>query len=85
MDMKKRMVYMRRDKERNYKIRAAYSDQVSELEQQNRMLARKIACEGIVLLENDGVLPLDKSENKIALYGNGARRTIYVGDRKSVV
>lgn len=73
----KRMVYMKKLNE--YTIRASDCDQVSELEKKHRMLARSIATESIVLLENDGVLPLDKKEHKIALYGNGVRRTIYGG------
>ena len=40
-------------------------------------LARKICAEGIVLLENNGVLPL--KTDKIALYGAGARHTAFGG------
>ena len=36
----------------------------------HRRLAYEAACEGIVLLENDGTLPLEP--DKIALYGSGA-------------
>lgn len=46
-------------------------------EKQHRILARELATEGIVLLKNDGVLPL-KIKN-IALFGNGARKTIKGG------
>ena len=66
-------------KTKGYEIRASYTDEVSELEKKNRILAKEIAAEGIVLLENDGVLPLHADDIKIALYGNGARRTIYGG------
>ena len=44
---------------------------------QNRRVARRAAGEGFVLLENDGVLPLDPC--KIALYGAGARLTVKGG------
>lgn len=44
---------------------------------ENRSLIRKCAAEGMVLLENNGVLPL--KSGKIALYGAGAGGTIYCG------
>lgn len=44
----------------------------------NRQIARKAAAEGIVLLKNDGVLPLKKG-SKIALFGSGAGQTIKGG------
>lgn len=75
--MKKDKIQLQKTKE--YEIRASYTDEVSELEKKNRILAKEIAAEGIVLLENDGVLPLHTDDIKIALYGNGARRTIYGG------
>ena len=34
------------------------SDKATILEEKNRNLAKKIASEGIVLLKNEGVLPL---------------------------
>lgn len=40
---------------------------------------RRLAAECMVVLENDGVLPLKKISSKIALYGNGARNTIKGG------
>lgn len=43
----------------------------------NTALIRKCAAEGIVLLENNGVLPL--KPGKIALYGAGAGGTVYCG------
>ena len=43
----------------------------------SRALSREAAAEGFVLLKNDGVLPL--KDNKIALYGAGARRTVKGG------
>ena len=50
----------------------------SERERAHRVIARKAAAEGIVLLENNGVLPLKKGSN-VALYGGGARHTIKGG------
>ena len=50
----------------------------SERERAHRVIARKAAAEGIVLLENNGVLPLKKG-SKVALYGGGARHTIKGG------
>ena len=44
---------------------------------ENAALIRKCAAEGIVLLENDGILPL--LSGKIALFGAGARGTMYCG------
>ena len=55
----------------------------SELELKNRALARKVAAEGFVLLENDGTLPLNKK--KIALYGSGARMTVKGGTGSGAV
>ena len=50
---------------------------ISELENRNRILAYRAACEGIVLLENNGVLPL--KPGRIALYGAGAVNTVKGG------
>ena len=50
---------------------------VSALEEANRKLAYEAACEGIVLLENDGTLPL--KPGRIALYGSGAISTVKGG------
>lgn len=52
-------------------------EEVTSRESANRELAREAACEGIVLLENDGALPL--KPGKIALYGSGAISTIKGG------
>ncbi len=46
-------------------------------EQQHMELARKLAGECVVLMENDGTLPL--LPGKLALYGSGARRTVKGG------
>ena len=54
------------------------TDRVTDRERKNRLLARRAAAQGMVLLENDGVLPL-KPGAKLALFGEGARRTIKGG------
>ena len=51
---------------------------VSPREEKIRRLARKAAAEGMVLLENNGILPLAEG-SKIALFGNGARYTVKGG------
>lgn len=53
------------------------TDEISERESAHRQLARTIAAEGMVLLKNDGVLPL--KNKKIALFGAGARMTVKGG------
>ena len=53
------------------------TDEMSERELNHRQLARNVAAEGIVLLRNDGVLPLQNK--KIALFGAGARMTVKGG------
>lgn len=50
----------------------------SEREKRNREIARKAAAEGMVLLKNEGILPL-KAEAKVALFGGGAVSTIKGG------
>ncbi len=54
------------------------SAQISERERKHAALIRRIAAEGIVLLENNGILPLSP-QSKIALYGFGARYTVKGG------
>ena len=51
---------------------------VSPREENIRRIARRAAAEGMVLLENDGVLAL-KEGAKLALFGQGARYTIKGG------
>lgn len=53
-------------------------EDVTELEQRNRILARKAAEEGIVLLKNEGILPVNTKKN-IALFGSGAITTVKGG------
>ncbi len=52
-------------------------ESISEREAAHRRLAYEAACEGIVLLENDGTLPI--TPGRVALYGSGAVSTIKGG------
>lgn len=54
------------------------SPEVTKREIEHRAVARKSAAEGMVLLKNDGILPLKKG-SAVALYGIGASRTIKGG------
>ena len=56
---------------------ARTSPEENQRERDNRDLARRIAEEGIVLLKNDGALPV--APGNIALYGAGVTKTIYGG------
>lgn len=58
-------------------IYATYDNQISEREKRNMQIAYEAAAEGIVLLENKGVLPIQPQ--KIALYGIGAAINIKGG------
>ena len=51
---------------------------VTEREIRNREIARRAAAQGMVLLENDGILPLPEGA-KVAVFGRGARYTIKGG------
>lgn len=57
--------------------KAAWSDKETSLEKANLEVAYKAALEGIVLLENNGALPV--KPQKVALYGAGAGMTIKGG------
>ena len=66
------------------------SEKISKRENDNLLISRKCAEEGVVLLKNTGVLPIKKKKN-IALYGAGARKTVKggtgsgeVNERKSI-
>lgn len=59
------------------KTKAATIDVVSERELRNKELSYEAAVEGIVLLENDGTLPI--SAQKLALFGAGSEYTIAGG------
>ena len=56
---------------------AQNTPELTEREIKHRDLAREICAEGIVLLENNGVLPFNTK--KVALYGAGARHTVFGG------
>ena len=62
---------------KKFNVFGTSSKEESQREQDHRTLARQAAAEGIVLLKNDGVLPL--AHKKIALYGPGSRRTVKGG------
>lgn len=65
------------------KVMAGTNSEPSALELRNRKLARCVATEGIVLLENDGILPLEPC--KVALFGSGARMTVKGGTGSGAV
>ncbi|MCD7885144.1 MAG: glycoside hydrolase family 3 C-terminal domain-containing protein, partial [Lachnospiraceae bacterium] len=54
---------------------APTDEKMTVREKEHMRMAREIAADGMVLLENTGVLPLGKDTKKIALFGAGARRT----------
>ena len=57
--------------------KASFNGEVSEREKQNLEVAYRAACESMVLLKNENVLPLNTK--KVALYGPGVTRTIKGG------
>ncbi|MBQ2895257.1 MAG: glycoside hydrolase family 3 C-terminal domain-containing protein, partial [Oscillospiraceae bacterium] len=57
--------------------KASYSSEPNAREKENLKVAYKAACEGMVLLKNDGTLPL--KTKKVALFGPGASMTIKGG------
>jgi len=57
--------------------KAAKDPTPNKREAENLQIAYTAACESIVLLENDGTLPL--ANKTVALYGNGAKRTVKGG------
>lgn len=61
-----------------FKRTGTVSEEISEREQRHRILAREAAEESIVLLKNDGVLPLPTGI-PVALFGAGAGLTIKGG------
>ena len=61
------------------KIFAPTQEEMMQDEKEHMELARKLAGECVVLLENDGVLPLAGAGGKIALFGAGARKTVKGG------
>ncbi|MBR1659063.1 MAG: glycoside hydrolase family 3 C-terminal domain-containing protein [Oscillospiraceae bacterium] len=59
------------------KIFASRSPEVTPSELDHSALSRALAGECVVLLENDGALPM--KAGSVALYGNGARQTVKGG------
>lgn len=57
---------------------AKTSDAITDLEIRHTITVRELASECLVLLENDGALPI-REPGRIALYGNGARHTVKGG------
>ena len=57
--------------------KASRSEAVTDRERENRLVAYRAACEGVVLLKNDCCLPL--ATKTVALYGPGASMTIKGG------
>lgn len=57
--------------------KASRSGEVTQREKDNLHIAYQAACEGMVLLKNDGALPFQTK--KVALYGPGASMTIKGG------
>ena len=60
------------------KYKAARTDAVTSREKEHLALVRSLAPQCMVLLENNGVLPL-ASPCQVALFGSGARRTVKGG------
>ena len=65
-------------KRRNRNFSGQLSTEVTERELKNRKIARKAAADGIVLLKNEGTLPIS-NDAKIFLAGNGAVHPIKGG------
>ena len=61
------------------RIYAPTSPEVSRRETQNMEIVRRIAAEGMVLLENNGILPLKADGRALAVYGNGVRHMVKGG------
>ena len=60
-----------------HRTKATTSQAETARERENRDVAYRAACEGIVLLENNGALPI--SAKRIALFGAGATHTVKGG------
>ncbi|MEM9572074.1 MAG: glycoside hydrolase family 3 N-terminal domain-containing protein [Pseudomonadota bacterium] len=60
-----------------YRTKATTNHAISERELKNRDVAYRAAIEGIVLLENNGALPMNSQ--RVALYGAGATHTVKGG------
>lgn len=51
---------------------------VTDMEKEHAEIVRDVAARGMVLMEHDGTLPL-KAGTKIALFGTGAKNTVFCG------
>lgn len=60
-----------------FRVYGVSTKEESQREREHRILARRAAADGMVLLKNDGVLPLQT--RKVVLYGAGARMTVKGG------
>ena len=60
-----------------FQVFGATSPEESFREKEHKALSRRAAAEGIVLLKNDGILPMQPG--KVALYGPGSRMTVKGG------
>lgn len=63
---------------KNWTHSGSLNQEPSAREEKHRALARRAAAEGIVLLKNEGALPLDPAA-PIALFGSGADKTVKGG------
>ena len=61
------------------RIFAPTNPEVSSRETRNMERVRRIAAEGMVLLENKGVLPLKADGRALAVFGNGVRKMVKGG------
>ncbi len=61
------------------RIFAPTSPEITSREMKNTERVRRIAAEGMVLLENKGVLPLKADGRSLAVFGNGVRRMVKGG------
>jgi beta-glucosidase len=59
-------------------IYASKNNEIEQREIEHAQLSRRLATECIVLLENDGTLPLEGCK-RVALFGTGARNTVKGG------
>ena len=57
---------------------AKTTDEMTRMEIEHMETVKELACECLVLLENDGTLPI-MAPGRVALYGNGATHTVKGG------
>lgn len=61
------------------RLYASVSPEISPREEKNMARSRQIAAQTIVLLKNDGLLPLSADTAPLAVFGSGVRRTVKGG------